>query len=107
MPQHDFSELYAKYPDIIAQMPQVFTSHQFIVQLARQNQRLYVEALYSYRAGGEPLKVVHARLAAYLKEHAHLLRMKAADVPSRSIFGRMEMCAQWEKVPYRAPHGTS
>jgi hypothetical protein len=107
MPQHDFSELYARYPDIIAQMPPVFTSHEFILELARQNQRLYVEALHSYRAGGEPFRVVHALLAAHLKELAHLLRMKAADVPSRNILGRMDTCAQWEKLPYRAPHGGS
>ena len=46
---HDFSALYDTYPDIIAHMPDLFTSHEFILQLARRRQRLYVEALYSYR----------------------------------------------------------
>lgn len=45
MPEHDFSNIYAQYPDIIAQMPEAFTSHQFILELARQNQTIYIEAL--------------------------------------------------------------
>jgi len=45
MPEHDFSNIYAQYPDIIAQMPEAFTSHQFILELARQNQTINIEAL--------------------------------------------------------------
>ena len=43
MSAHDFDTLYAEYPDLIAQMPAVFTSHQFILRLAQQNQALYIE----------------------------------------------------------------
>lgn len=49
MSVHDFSELYKQHPAIIAMMPATFTSHQFILKLARQRQKLYFEALYSYR----------------------------------------------------------
>jgi len=106
MPLHDFNELYAKYPDIIAQMPPVFTSHEFILELARRNQRLYIEALYSYRAEGRPFNIVHARLARYLGKQAHLVRMLTRHLPSSNILGQTAVCAQWEKLPYRAPHGS-
>ena len=106
MSKHDFSELYARYPDIITGMPPVFTSHQFIVELARQNQRLYVEALYSYRAWGEPFKIVHGQLTKHLNQLTHLVRVVRTGLPSRNIFGQMGACAQWEKLPYRAPHGS-
>ena len=46
MSKFDFSLLYDQYPAIISQMPSVFDSHQFILELARQNQAEYVEALY-------------------------------------------------------------
>jgi len=45
MSMHDFSKLYAQYPHIISQMDQHFTSHEFILELSRQNQVAYIEAL--------------------------------------------------------------
>ena len=40
--QHDFDELYAQYSAVIAQMPETFTSHEFILELARQHQAIYI-----------------------------------------------------------------
>ena len=45
MTSHNFTAIYSHYPAIIAQMPSLFTSHQFILRLAQANQPLYIEAL--------------------------------------------------------------
>jgi hypothetical protein len=69
---HDFSALYACYPDVIQQMQDVFTSHEFILKLAQQHQSLYVEALYSYcdslhRDQPTPFRTVHGILSKHLR----------------------------------------
>src|SRR5688500_1671152 len=52
MPRHDFAPLYAHFPAVLVEMPTLFTSHQFILNLAHQNQRLYTEALATYCKNG-------------------------------------------------------
>ena len=99
--QHDFSELYAQYPAIIAQMPETFTSHQFILLLAQQNQRLYVEALYDYRDSlhrGEPtpFRAVHRILSQHLRGLPDLVSY-LGQTPSVDIFGQRNSCARWQK----------
>jgi hypothetical protein len=78
MAEHDFSAMYAQYPKVIAAMPKTFTSHQFILELARQNQTLYIEALYSYRHHSHrdspaPFLIVHGLLAQQLLEFPKLI----------------------------------
>ena len=43
-----------------------FNSHEFILQLARLNQSLYIAALQAYAGGPSPFKVVHGILAKHL-----------------------------------------
>jgi len=102
MAKHDFGGLFEKYPSIIAQMPEAFDSHEFILRLAHQNQVLYVEALYSYRDSvhrGEPtpFRVVHQILAQHLNACPDLVR-RAGHTYSNHTFGQREGCAQWKKV---------
>ena len=103
MAQHDFSTLFALYPDIIAQMSKTFTSHQFILEIARQNQTLYIEALYSYRhhihrGVPAPFMMVHSILAQHLNEYPHLVQQNRKNAPSKNIFNEDDACAEWEKV---------
>jgi hypothetical protein len=100
MPQHDFSQLFECYPAIISQMPARFDSHQFILRLAQENQKLYIEALYHYRDSSEPeapFMVVHGILARHLLEYPELIKHVGTE-PSENIFGQVNACANWEMV---------
>lgn len=102
MADHDFTLLYDKYPGIIAQMPHEFTSHQFILRLARQEQKLYIEALYDYRDSlhkGEeaPFMKVHGILSQRLLDLPNLVA-RVGQVSSTDIFGQSNNCALWRRV---------
>jgi hypothetical protein len=96
MPEHDFGALFEKYPEVLDQMPETFTSHEFIQRLAQRNQALYIKALYAYRNTGAPFRAVHAILAKELhryREHVQDL----GNVDSEDIFGDTVECAEWQK----------
>lgn len=102
MTQHDFTALYSKFPEILASLPDSFTSHEFILRLAQANQTEYVEALYTYRgsvhgASTAPFKAVHTILSQHLSEHPALIR-PTGTVPSVDIFGQANGCSSWTKV---------
>ncbi len=103
MAVHDFSDLYAQYPSVIADMPDSFTSHQFILELARLNQTLYIEALYSYRhhthrGSPAPFLMVHGILAQQLLEFPKLIRQVRKNASSQNIFGEDDPCSEWAKA---------
>lgn len=103
MARFDFTPLFTHYPDVIAQMPPLFSSHEFILELAKQHQTEYVSALYAYRDTlhvdtPAPFQVVHGILAAKLKEFSHLVALVRTDLPSKDIFGQPSHCAEWQKV---------
>ena len=96
MAQHSFTALYAQYPGVVAEMEPIFTSHDFILALAQSNQRLYIEALYSYRDSPAPLRAVHARLSRHLRSLATIQHL--GNVKSNNIFGKPSRCARWQKT---------
>jgi hypothetical protein len=103
MSEHDFSALFAQYPTVIVQMPQTFTSHEFILELARKHQDLYVEALHSYRGhlrSGRPAPflIVHGILAQQLNAYTYLIEQIRKEAPSRDIFGEAVTCAEWRQL---------
>jgi hypothetical protein len=100
MSTHDFSRLYDEYPAIIAMMPATFTRYQFIRKLSQQYQKLYIEALYSYRDTEHetPFMTVHGILAKRLVQHPELVTLLRRDAPSKDIFGESNECAEWAKV---------
>lgn len=101
MSEYDFTELYTQYPSIIEQMKETFTSHEFILHLAQQNQAAYVTALYQYRdtihrGTPAPFMIVHGILSKRLRAHSDLVAY-AGDVNSINIFGEPDECTQWRK----------
>ena len=103
MPKHNFSAILAHYRETIRDMPDTFTSHQFILRLAHKHQGLYVGALYAYRDAthrgtSAPFLVVHAILAKRLHKHPKLIELIRRDAPSTDIFGQSNQCAEWRKL---------
>jgi hypothetical protein len=101
MPEHDFATLGQQYPAIIAGMPDAFTSHEFILCLAQQNQVAYVDALGAYRdalhrGAPAPFMIVHGILARKLLDYPALIEF-VGNVDSVDIFGQPNGCAQWRK----------
>ena len=96
MSEYDFVVLFEQYPTIIAQMPLNFTSHEFILRLAQQNQALYVEALYVYR-DGNPFQIVHGILAKGLRRYPELITHEG-ETMGEDIFGQTNSTAHWQKI---------
>jgi hypothetical protein len=98
---HDFRRLFEHYPAVIDQMPETFTSHQFILRLAQQRQALYIDALHTYQDTTAPFKNVHRALAQHLNACSGRVT-HTGDVQSSNIFGAVSNCAQWRKVEQAA-----
>ncbi|XUX00127.1 MAG: hypothetical protein TUN42_09580 [Dehalogenimonas sp.] len=96
MSRYNFALLYALYPEVIRQMPRAFTAHEFILELARQNQARYIEALSAY-SDLSPFMVVHGQLAKGLRRFPEIVRY-LGYMHSRDIFGLSQNSSNWEKV---------
>lgn len=92
-----FEALEQFFPDIIDRMSNRFNSHKFILELAHQHQRLYVQALYQYADHDSPFKTVHSQLAKALKNRFDHLVSYEGEERSTDIFGHRSDIGVWEK----------
>ena len=102
MVEHCFEPLFAHYPELINQMNDTFTSHKFILHLARQYQALYITALNDYISlpsiqQPTPFKTVHGILAKHLNAYPELVT-NIGEIESTDIFTNENRCAQWQKL---------
>ena len=97
MSKDSFEQLEAKYEEIVNWMPDEFDSHEFILKLAQEHQRLYVQALYTYKDNNQPFQSVHKEIAKRLKKRIDLVKYLRSE-PSDNIFGLKSKAAVWHKV---------
>jgi len=91
-------ELTQHFPEIIAKMPNRFNSHEFIRELAHQQQRLYVQVLAKYvDSEASPFQIAHGVLAQRLASFDTLVR-KIGEEPSENIFGKISTTVVWGKI---------
>ena len=76
-------------------MPDEFDSHQFILELAHQHQRLYVQALVTFADMDHPFMVVHGEIARRLS-HTSLVK-KIGERDSEDIFRQVNSAVLWKK----------
>ena len=81
--------------EVIKQLPDKFSSHEFILAFAQKHQALYIDLLYSYREK-DPFEIAHGRLAKHLNDFSELI-VCDGEVLSADIFGRSNKCASWRK----------
>jgi len=98
MPKHKFEDLLNHYQETIEAMPPTFTSHQFILRLAQQNQKLYIKALHDYCDEPAPFRTVHGILAKHLHNYPELVELVRQDALSTDIFGQSNECAEWRRL---------
>lgn len=97
MKQYDLSDLYDQYLQIIDQMKLDFSSHEFILLLAQQNQKAYIKALHAYCNRHDPFRVVHGLLSKKLHSYKSVIK-HLGNRKSDNIFGQPGDCAYWRKI---------
>ena len=98
MTKEAFERLEELFPRIVNLMPKnEFDSHDFILKLAQQYQKLYVQLLYVYKDNNQPFQSVHKEIAKRLKKRDDLVE-HLGNHSSKNIFGLDNSCAVWHKV---------
>jgi hypothetical protein len=97
MTEPTFESLETVFPQIIQQMPDEFDSHEFILELAHQYQRLYVSALVQYVDNDRPFQTVHGEIARRLLKYPMLVT-KIGERNSEDIFRQVNSAAVWRKA---------
>ena len=93
----EFTSLEAVYEQVIALMPNKFDSHEFILKLAQQHQRLYVQALVENVGSESPFQVVHSQIAMRLLKFPNLVTRVGEHI-SKDIFLQENSATLWQKV---------
>ena len=87
------------FEDVINSMETRFTSHEFFLRLAHDNQREYVAGLAAYSEGGNPFRDLHHALVKRLKRlEGKLITLRKESYPSKDIFGTPSHSGLWRKL---------
>jgi hypothetical protein len=97
MSKDSFEQLEDKFEEIVNLMHDEFDSHEFILKLAQEHQRLYVQALVEYVKDDRPFQIVHGQIANRLLKFPSLVT-KIGEHNSRDIFQQKNSATKWRKV---------
>jgi regulator of sigma D len=94
-----FGDLEGFYGEVIDQMDDKFTSHDFIQKLSQLHQDIYAQLLNEYSEKGQPFQTVHGVIAKRLKNNwKHVVEHIDTEHKSENIFGNYNDAAVWRKV---------
>ena len=96
MSEKALADLYACFDGSIKAMRDEFSAHEFILHLAKNNQREYIRALNDVH-GDAPFQTVHGAVANRLHVHEKQLERLADEKSSPNIFGEKMSCSRWRK----------
>ena len=98
MTKEAFERLEEMFPRIVNLMPKNdFDSHDFILALAQEYQKFYVQLLHVYKDNNQPFQSVHKEIARRLKKRDDLVE-HVGNHSSKNIFGLENNCAVWHKL---------
>lgn len=97
MSASEFESLESVYEQVIDRMPNRFDSHEFIIKLAQEHQRLYVRALVEHVDNEKPFQIVHSQIAMRLLKYPNLIARVGEHI-SRDIFLQENIATLWQKV---------
>ena len=97
MSANHFEALEAVYEQVIASMDDTFDSHQFILKLDQDYQRLYVQALIEYAESERPFQIAHGQIAKRLSNFPSLVTYDGETV-SKDILLQKNSAAKRRKV---------
>ncbi len=90
--------LWLHYPEAIRQFDDNrFSSHEFILKLARTYQHEYIKLLNTCIEHPSPFQSAHAQLAAALHDFPSMIRQVDRDYKDNDIFGNEASNSKWEK----------
>jgi len=81
--------------EVIEEFDTEFTTHKFILVLAKNNQREYIESL-SEQNGEQPFKDLHSRIGNALSTHPSVETNKT--IKSENIFGISSQSPVWVRI---------
>lgn len=84
--------------DIIDELGNEFSSHDFIQNFAKENEEIYITMLWDVKKKGA-FREVHAKIARFLSENSDILEIEKDDKKySTNVFGYEDKIQGWRRV---------
>ena len=85
--------------NIIFNMKNEFSSHDFIEKFAQQFESDYIEMLVLYKENGKAFQTVHSLIAKFISEKKEIFKIeKTIRKSSENVFGDNNVIQWWMKI---------